>query len=671
MHLASAKTRLRFSKQMVSSVGFLRRLRKDVGGNTLAILGAALIPVAATVGSAVDVSRAYMAKSKLQSACDAASLAARRVMQYDELTDEVTATGEEFFAFNFREGIYETSAVTPVITKPETGVIQVTADTQVPNVVMKMFGYDATPISVSCEASLNFVNTDVVMVLDVTGSMADPLDGEPKIEALREAVLALYDELEPVQAQLESQGLRLRYGMVPYSSTVNVGRLVYDVDPEYIRSSASYPSRVANFNTPVYVGGAPVSSGAWEYYSGSSGSGSSNPTGNTRSNSQCSSWVNANDTTGGGPAPLPTMQYSYGGSASNPNYEQSSDWGWSGAPVTSGSNRSCRRWKVTSTTQYQTERAFTNWTYRHETYDLSDYKEPGGFMMIANNATGTVPNPGGSFNSQALAQVVSGGSTSAVTWNGCIEERGTTSSIDGGTSLTVPSSAYDLNINLLPNSDATRWRPMVPDVVFTRTAGSSSTSSSANSTSTTGWIKNYTYSQGYWACPTEARRLTDWTYDEMESYVNGLQTVGGTYHDIGMIWGARMISTGGVFADGCDEYNGMPCNRHIIFMTDGAQTAYCNVLTAYGVEQNDLRTTGSGSCPSQLARHQQRFRMACNAAKNMNASIWVIGFDTALNSNLTGCASNANQATTSSDRESLVARFRQIGNQIGALRLTS
>ena len=51
------------------------------------------------------------------------------------------------------------------------------------------------------------------------------------------------------------------------------------------------------------------------------------------------------------------------------------------------------------------------------------------------------------------------------------------------------------------------------------------------------------------------------------------------------------------------------------------------------------------------------------------ASVWVIAFDTALNANLTGCASNSSQATTSSDSESLVERFRQIGNQIGALRL--
>ena len=483
-------------------------------------------------------------------------------------------------------------------------------------------------------------------------------------------LLALYDELEPVQRQLETQGLRLRYGIVPYSSTVNVGRLVYDADPDYIRSSTTYPSRVANFNQATYVANAPTATGSWEYYSGSSGSGSSSPTGNSLSSSQCSSWVQSSGNNSGGPAPNPTIQTTYRGSSGSSGYDQSNDWGWSGAPDTSGTSRSCRRWKVVTTTTYASQRSFSNWTYRQEAYDTSFFKEPGGVMVLATSAAGTVPNPGGSYNAQQLAAVGSGVSTMSVSWNGCIEERDTTSSISGGSSMSIPSDAYDLDIDLIPENDATRWRPMLPDVVYTRTAGSTSTNSSAGSTSTTGWIKNYTYSQGYWACPTEARRLDEWSRDEMDSYVSGLQTVGGTYHDIGMLWGARLISTDGVFADGCEEYNGMPCNRHIIFMTDGAQTAYCNVLSSYGVEQNDMRTTGAGNCPSQLARHEQRFRMICNAAKNMNVSVWVIGFDTALNSNLTGCASSSNQATTSADRESLIARFRQIGNQIGALRLT-
>ena len=264
---------------------FLSRLRRDRKANTLAMAAAALIPLVAMIGSAVDVSRAYMAKSRLQSACDAASLAARRVMKLDNLDDDVIATGEEYFDFNFPSGMFGTADFEPVITKPDTGVIRVDAQTTIPNVFMQMFGYETMPLKVSCDASLNFVNTDVVLVLDVTGSMADPVDGEVKIESLKEAVLALYDELEPVQQQLESQGLRLRYGIVPYSSTVNVGRLLYNENPDYLRTSVTYPSRVANFNQQVALANPTTSAGAWEYYNGSSGSGSSSPT--RRATSRC------------------------------------------------------------------------------------------------------------------------------------------------------------------------------------------------------------------------------------------------------------------------------------------------------------------------------------------------------------------------------------------------
>ncbi|MEX0343269.1 MAG: hypothetical protein AB3N06_11820, partial [Erythrobacter sp.] len=375
---------------------------------------------------------------------------------------------------------------------------------------------------------------------------------------------------------------------------------------------------------------------------------------------------------GGGPPPTATTVTSYRGSASDDDFDEDDNWGWPGAPDTSGSSRSCRRWRTVATTTYNDngQRTFSNWTYRQEQYDTSNYIQPSGKLTFATSAAGTVPAPGGSFNAQQLASVGTGVSTADAIWNGCIEERDTTTAIDGGTSMTIPSAAKDLDINLIPTDDASRWRPMVPDLVFTRSAGSTSTTSTASATSTTGWIKNYSYSQGYWACPTEARRLAEWDRTALDTYVKSLQTVGGTYHDIGMIWGARFISTGGVFGDGCDYYNSMPCNRHVIFMTDGLQTAYCNVYTAYGVEQNDMRTTGSGSCTNQLARHEQRFRMACNAAKSLGASLWVIGFDTALNANLTGCASSPSQASTVANRDALISKFRQIGNQIGALRLT-
>ncbi len=680
MHHASTYPALRKCDAMAFLCRLLARLLHDHKGNVLAIVGAGLVPLTIMIGSGVDLSRAYMAKSKMQSACDAASLAARRVMKNDSLNDTVRNTGQEFFTFNFPQGQYGAQAFTPVITRPEAGVIRVNASTAIPTAIMRLFGFETLPVAVSCDASLNFVNTDIVLVLDVTASMAQTVDGTPKINALQDAVMALYDELAPIQTQLAAQGLRLRYGIVPYSSTVNVGRLIYGQNPTYMRSTTNVPSRVANFNTPVYVEDGTTTTAGWQIYSG------------TRTNAECQTYVNASDASSG-TAPNPTTVTKYQGTASSDNYNQSQNWGWPNATVTTSNSRSCRRWRIVETTTYRTEYKFTNWTYKDVDYDVSNYTKPvspsvpsQGKLPFATSAIGTVASSG-AYNAQQLAASGTGTSLATSEWNGCIEERDTVSSIDGGTSLTIPSGAHDLNINLVPNSDATRWRPMISDLIYYRTSGSNTTTSNSSSASLGGWLKeegnnlgNGEPSRGYWACPSESRRLAVWDRTALNNYITSLQTIGGTYHDIGMIWGARLSSTGGIFGDGCEIFNGMPCNRHIIFMTDGDQTAYCNVYSAYGVERNDMRIRGSSGCTSTsdtnsivknlVSRHEQRFRMACNAAKNMNTSVWVIGFDTALNSNLTGCASSPGQADTAANRTALIAKFREIGNQIGALRLT-
>src|SRR3954471_5866842 len=88
--------------------GFLVRLARDSRGNTLAIVGAALVPLAGMIGSGVDMSRAYMAKTRLQSACDAGALAGRRVMQNDTLDSTVINEANRFFNFNFTQRLYGT-----------------------------------------------------------------------------------------------------------------------------------------------------------------------------------------------------------------------------------------------------------------------------------------------------------------------------------------------------------------------------------------------------------------------------------------------------------------------------------------------------------------------------------------------------------------------------------
>ncbi|PZT87585.1 MAG: pilus assembly protein TadG, partial [Citromicrobium sp.] len=80
------------------------RLRSDESGNVLILTAAALLPMLALIGSAVDISMAYMGRGKLQNACDSAVLAGRQAMVGTFFTDKARAEANKFFEFNYDEG---------------------------------------------------------------------------------------------------------------------------------------------------------------------------------------------------------------------------------------------------------------------------------------------------------------------------------------------------------------------------------------------------------------------------------------------------------------------------------------------------------------------------------------------------------------------------------------
>src|SRR5262249_42978452 len=121
---------------IVDATAFCARLARDKGGNTLAIIAASLVPLMAMIGSGVDMSRAYMARTRLQSACDSAAIAGRRAMIGDSFSASVTAEANRYFAFNFPQGTYQTAAFAPTISHPTAGTIRVTASTTIPTAIM-------------------------------------------------------------------------------------------------------------------------------------------------------------------------------------------------------------------------------------------------------------------------------------------------------------------------------------------------------------------------------------------------------------------------------------------------------------------------------------------------------------------------------------------------------
>jgi Flp pilus assembly protein TadG len=260
--------------------GLLARLRKDQRGNILAMTGAALIPMIGFIGTGVDMSRAYLVKTRLQQACDAGALAGRRSMAGTTVTQADKDEAVKFFRFNFPDGTMDTqplvvgeseAANTLTVGLDANKQIGMTATATMPNVLMQVLGFDNQQIKVRCKAEEYYVNTDVMLVLDTTGSMNcaiyDSLTcsqatekADSKMLDLRNAVKDLYVNLRPAQIALEAKNLRMRIGWVPYSTTANVGKLVYGENAAYMINPGSYRNS-SGTNGTAYNG--PTQTAAW------------------------------------------------------------------------------------------------------------------------------------------------------------------------------------------------------------------------------------------------------------------------------------------------------------------------------------------------------------------------------------------------------------------------
>ena len=153
-------------------LSFFRRLGKDATANTLAIAAASLVPVMAMIGGGVDASRYYMAEARMQAACDAGALAARRAMARDTFDSTHRQIGENFFANNFADGQFGVENLSYQYSSTSDGEVLGQASGDLSTTIMAAFGFNNFDLDVSCQADINISDTDIMMVLDVTGSMA-------------------------------------------------------------------------------------------------------------------------------------------------------------------------------------------------------------------------------------------------------------------------------------------------------------------------------------------------------------------------------------------------------------------------------------------------------------------------------------------------------------------
>ncbi|MBA17719.1 MAG: pilus assembly protein TadG [Sphingomonas sp.] len=662
--------------------GFLTALARDVRANTMAIMGIALIPLAGMVGGGIDISRMYIVKTRLQHACDAGALAGRKTMgagvwSYNNYAARTAA--QNFFDANIQASPYGATSLTRTFTESG-GKVTGTASATLPMTLMRIFGKTSETLTVTCDAEMRLPNTDVMFVLDVTGSMGSKAvntDTQTKIESLRSAVkcfyevVARYDTTENCSGGNQTGGtgqVQVRFGFMPYNTNVNVGKLL---PTAYFANSWAYQSREPNWNTstsyswvdqPNSVGPSGNDSGTWSdwenygsaqyfscpYYP------SNGTTGPTTSSYDTAVTTNGNtrywDTrtvTGYVDTEYQTIATGFAGWACQPQVRTR----------LRGNYTSVRHTQINTPTTTQT---FNGWHYGQVTLDISGLKN------------------GTNWNNSFTLPIGSNGTARTITWDGCIEERKTTKTSNANT---APTNANDLNIDMVPSqSDPdSLWGPALDEVIYMRKAWSSDSSTDTSSWQydPTDYNGDYKNNPSYY-CPTQARKLATWNNaTAFESYVDGLVANGNTYHDIGLLWGARFISPDGIFAsENATTPSGGSIVRHVIFMTDGDTVANNTDYAAYGLPWFDRRQNSGGGVPSSSEMNNRvnaRFLDICTKIKNKNITLWVISFGNGSNSTtesrLEQCASEG-RYRTARDSAALQQTFSAIAGEISQLRLT-
>tara|TARA_R110001599_G_scaffold279104_3_gene480439 strand:- start:1060 stop:3120 length:2061 start_codon:yes stop_codon:yes gene_type:complete len=685
-----------FDRKTKPARSFLQELRSNTAGNTLAMAGMALFPMAAMIGGGVDVSRIYLVQTRLQQACDAGALAGRRQMgggSWIANSNAANTAANNMFKANFDTDAYGSYEGTSAFTE-NAGTVTGVATVKLDMAVMQMFGYGTKSISVECDASMSIPNTDVMFVLDTTGSMNCPDTGSSycsnngnneasnaRIRGLRSAVKCFYETLAKrnsdedcgsTPAAGSANTAHLRFGFVPYSTNVNVGKLLPN---DFLADNWTYQSReaVTRLENVIvdYTPGTPYLYSSNYYWDGNwSGTSVIETHYNVRNSSACDSLKpNDYDDMSGSEGPkYNEYTWTSGGQQitrwyvdiSGTRYDYSTNYN-------NGQDR-CRiqrrtrgiteqrEYRQVNTPVYEQQQVFSHYDYKPVTFNVSGLKAGGS-----------------AWNNSIDLPVGNQGLDTGVRWDGCIEERQTvrTSNFDP-----IPAAAYDLDIDRVPTigDPATQWGPLLDEAVWARYSGYTSNRTTSTVSTSSTLNRNYSYT-----CANEASKLRRWDNpDDFDNYLDNLDAIGSTYHDIGLIWGARLLSPTGIFAsENATTSTGGAIDRHLIFMTDGDTVTSSSQYTSYGVEWYDRRRTSSSSSPSDNDLETQvnsRFLAMCKAIRNENITLWVVSFGNGVSSsaitNLQNCATSGKFYNASNSAE-LLENFRSIANDISQLRLTN
>jgi Flp pilus assembly protein TadG len=212
------------SRVSIVSMQAINQFARDRRGSVLFLFAFAFMALGLSVGIAIDSARIYSVDKRVQMALDAAALSGAKLLgENPDATDFLQQIAYSSFQANVKGISAGEASLSGFVASPNTSTSMVTAtvNATVPTTLGRLAGLGQVSAGKSASASYKQVRLEVVLALDVTGSMLDtpPGDTQSKLAAMKAAanqlVNGLYDS-----ASADSS---VRIGLVPWSSGVNVG----------------------------------------------------------------------------------------------------------------------------------------------------------------------------------------------------------------------------------------------------------------------------------------------------------------------------------------------------------------------------------------------------------------------------------------------------------------
>jgi len=233
----------------------VQRFAREQGGGVAILIAFAIIPLIGFVGVATDATRAYMVKSRLSSAIDVAGLAGGQNFFDPERNSDI----QMFFDVNFPAGYMGASVSGPdIIADEDNETLTLSANAVVPMVFMQLFGFNTVTVNAFAEITREMQALDVVIAMDMSGSMGNSIDGGTRMAAARTAATDLVDILFGSDSSKEN----LNIGLVPWNGKVNVTLDGTGYDPANLTSqsigSFTNPISGHNQNNVFIAGNSPV-----------------------------------------------------------------------------------------------------------------------------------------------------------------------------------------------------------------------------------------------------------------------------------------------------------------------------------------------------------------------------------------------------------------------------